>query len=213
MEGLAPGTMKSYLAAVRYEQIRRGLGDPEIYKMPRVEYVIKGAKRAKPGVVRRRLPITPAILEKLREIWNRSPSARDAKMLWAACCLCFFGFLRSGEVVAPAAAQFDPRSHLCFEDVQVDSRESPPLVQVRIKASKTDPFRQGVTLLIGKTNDCLCPVTAVLAYMVTRGSSPGPLFTWEDKRFLTWESFVGAVMAVWQRPAWWLRITPAIVLG
>ena len=163
--------------------------------MPRVEYVIKVAKRAKPGVVRRRLPITPAILEKLREIWNRSPSARDAKMLWAACCLCFFGFLRSGEVVAPVAAQFDPRSHLCFEDVQVDSRESPSLVQVRIKASKTDPFRQGVTLVIGKTNDCLCPVTAVLAYMVARGSSPGLLFTWEDKRFLTRESFVGAVRA------------------
>ena len=30
LDGLAPGTMKSYLAAVRYEQIRRGLGDPEI---------------------------------------------------------------------------------------------------------------------------------------------------------------------------------------
>ena len=58
VEGLAPGTRKSYLAAVRYEQIRRGLGDPEIYKMPRVKYVIKGPKRAKPGVVRRRLPIT-----------------------------------------------------------------------------------------------------------------------------------------------------------
>ena len=97
-------------------------------------------------------------------------------------------------MVTPAAAQFDPRSHLCFEDVQVDSRESPSLVQVWIKASKMDPFRQGVTLVIGKTNDCLCPVTAVLAYMVARGLSLGPLFTWEDKRFLTRESFVGAVV-------------------
>ena len=92
MEGLAPGTMESYLAAVRYEQIRRGLGDPEIYKMPRVEYVIKGAKRAKPGVVRRRLPITPAILEKLREIWNITRAPEMQRCCGPLAAFVFWGF-------------------------------------------------------------------------------------------------------------------------
>ena len=59
----------------------------------------------KPGSVRRRLSITLAILVKLREVSNKSLKVQDPKMLWATCCLCFFGFLRSGKIVAPAVAQ------------------------------------------------------------------------------------------------------------
>lgn len=66
---------------------------------------------------------------------------------------------------------YDAQSHLCFDDIQVDNRASPTLIQVQIKASKTDPFRHGVTLHMGATNGPLCPVAAVLSYMVARGSA------------------------------------------
>lgn len=92
--------------------------------------MIKGFKRVAPNNSRRRLPITPNILGKLREVWNRSPKQWDAKMLWAACGLCFFGFFRSGEVVAPSAKQYDPASHLCFEDIMVDCHSNPSFIQV-----------------------------------------------------------------------------------
>ena len=114
-------------------------------------------------------------------------------MLWAASCLCFFGFLRSGEVVAPSPQQYDPASHLCVADVKVDDRRAPSFLEVRIKASKTDPFRQGVTIYVGSTGDELCPVVAVLAYMTARGGTPRPLFQWEDGRYLTREKFVVGV--------------------
>jgi hypothetical protein len=42
MEGLAPGTIKSYLAAVRYDQVTRGFGNPNIGGMPQLEYVVRG---------------------------------------------------------------------------------------------------------------------------------------------------------------------------
>ena len=79
-------------------------------------------------------------------------------MLWAAACLCFFGFLRSGEAVAPSERSYDPKHHLCFEDICIDDPKSPAWIQVIIKASKTDPFRQGVTLYLGCTGADLCPV-------------------------------------------------------
>ena len=43
-EGVSPGTVKSYLAAVRHEQISMALGDLHIAQMPQLEYVLKGAK-------------------------------------------------------------------------------------------------------------------------------------------------------------------------
>lgn len=163
--------------------------------MPRLEYVLKGAKKATPLSNRRRLPITPTILHALKAVWQKDPNKRNVKMLWAASCLCFFGFLRSGEIVCPSETSFGPLSHLAFADIADDNRSAPSAIQVQIKASKTDPFHQGVTLHIGVAGGAICPVAAVLSYMVARGSTPGPLFTWEDGRHLTRDRFVAGVRA------------------
>ena len=72
-------------------------------QMPQLEYAIKGAKRLSKKLKKRnRLPITPRILALLKNYWSskKEHGNRDCMMLWGACCLCFFGFLRSGEVVA-----------------------------------------------------------------------------------------------------------------
>ena len=49
-----------------------------------------------------------------------------------------------------------------------------------IKQSKTDPFRQGVTIFLGRTDTELCPVGAVLAYLAIRCGKGGPLFYFKD---------------------------------
>ena len=61
-------------------------------------------------------------------------------------------------------------------DVTLDNVSAPTLVQVRIKASKTDPFRKGVVVYLGRTDNDLCPVGAVAAYLAVRGREPGPFF-------------------------------------
>jgi len=53
------------------------------------------------------------------------------------------------------------------------------------KASKTDLFRVGIDIYIGRTKDNLCPVAAVLAYLVRKGQGPGPLFKFEAGKPLT----------------------------
>ena len=193
-EGLAASTAKSYLAAVRHAQIALGLGDPKMAGMPQLEYVTKGLRKKTAGRHKRtRLPITPPILRQLKSVWERMPCQKDASMLWAASCLCFFGFLRMGEAVVPSDTEFDPMVHLTYQDVQAESRSQPKWITVRIKASKTDPFRVGVTIYVGATGKWLCPVAAVLAYMVQRGSGRGPLFQFSDGRYLTRPRFIMAL--------------------
>ena len=185
------GTVKSYLAAVRHSQIAIGLGDPHMSDMPQLEYVVKGLKKKTAGAPQRtRLPITPPVMHQLKEFWARRPNRQDAVMLWAASCLCFFGFLRIGEAVVPADNEYDPQVHLNFEDARVNSTASPEWTAVQIKASKTDPFRKGVTIYLGVTGKEVCPVAAMLGYMVQRGDRPGPMFQFPDCRYLTRVQFV-----------------------
>ena len=114
-------------------------------------------------------------------------------MLWAACTLAFFGFLRSGEITVPSDAAFDAACHLTPVDVQLDSRESPALLRVQLKQSKTDPFQVGVMVFVGKTGCLLCPVAAVLSYLSLRATDIGPLFKFADRRALTRQRLVEEV--------------------
>lgn len=109
-------------------------------------------------------------------------------MLWVAATLCFFGFLRTGEVVVPADGAFDPLRHLAYGDVRIDDYRNPQSLEVRIKASKTDPYRKGVNIYVGRAAEGLCPVAA--DYMVKHGPQPGPFFLYENGQYLTRERFV-----------------------
>ena len=120
-------------------------------------------------------------------------------MLRAAATMCFFGFLRSGKVVVPSDRTFDPAVHLAYADIRIDSQVSPRMLEVRLKASKTDPFQRRVTIYIGRTGDGLCPVAAALDCMVRRRSGQDPLFLFEDGRYLTMERFVVAVRMALRR--------------
>ena len=133
--------------------------------MPRLELVVRGLKREQAGQPSKpRLPITPAILRQIHTNFKDSHDW-DTIMLCAAMCLCFFWFLRSGEVVASNDSNFDPTQHLSFTDITADSLSNPSTLSVNIKQSKTDPFRSGVKIVVGRTREDLCPVAVVLAYM------------------------------------------------
>ena len=53
-----------------------------------------------------------------------------------------------------------------------------------IKQSKTDPFRQGVTIFLGRNDTQLCPVAALLAHLAVRGLGEQLLICFEDGRAL-----------------------------
>ena len=55
-------------------------------------------------------------------------------MLWEASTLCYFGFLRSGEITVPSDTAYDEGAHLNFADVAVDNIQSPTMLKVLIKS-------------------------------------------------------------------------------
>ena len=84
--------------------------------------------------------------------------------------MCFYGFLRSREITVPSRTSYNPGAHLSQGDVAIDDPGKTNMVQIKIKASKTDPFRHGVMVYVGKTGNGLRPVVAITAYLAIRWS-------------------------------------------
>jgi hypothetical protein len=80
--------------------------------------------------------------------------------------------------------------------VTVDNLEAPKQLQVQLKTSKTDLFRMGMNVYEGRTGNDLCLVSAVLAYMASRGAGPGPFFRFQNGGPLTRARLVSEVQKV-----------------
>ena len=162
---------------------------------PRLQQVLKGIQKTQLATQppRVRLPITLSIMQSMKRLLLQKPPSYDNVLIWAACCLAFFGFLRVSEFTVPAQSQYDPSTHLSISDVSIDNKDHPQLLRIRIKQSKTDPFRQGVDIYLGRTGEGICPIKGILPYLAQRGSHPGPLFLFQDGRMLTRHLFSMAV--------------------
>ena len=178
-EGIAHTTIKVYLAAIRYLHVSVGMHQTNNQQLsPYLELVMKGIKKeqlhGKPQ--HQRLPITSSIMASIYTVLAHTSNDYHSIMIWAACCTAFFGFLRCSEFTVPSLQGFDPEVHLTIKDIAIDKIVEPSLVRVTIKQSKTDPFRQGIHLFLGATEHTVCPVKALLPYLVLRGRKDGPLF-------------------------------------
>ena len=181
--GLSHATIKVYLAAVRQLHISAGRANPFLGDMPRLNLVLRGYRRSESARVAlrpQRLPITPAILRALHGVWSKESQSYDSVLWWAACLTGFFGFLRSGEFTVASGVRFDPEVHLALSDLSFDTLPYPTMALLRIKQSKTDPFRRGHTVVLGRLHSDLCPVASLLSYLVIRGMRRGSLFCKAD---------------------------------
>ena len=86
----------------------------------------------------------------------------------------------AGEFMVPSETAYDPGTHL---------------VWLSIKQSKTDPFRQGVDIFLGRSGTSICPVQALIQYISIRPPVPGRLFLLSSGTPLTWAYLVSNVQA------------------
>ena len=191
-EGITHATIKVYLAAIRNSHVSAGLHSHFYQQLSsRLQLVLKGIKKTQAITqpVKSRLPITLNIMRDIKSLLSSQPNSYLHIMIWAACCLAFFGFLRVSEFTVPGDNLFDESSHLSFNSISIDNRDNPRQLKLIIKQSKTDPFRRGVNIYLGVTSDTICPLRGILPYLVLRGSHPGPLFMFEDGKSLTCHRF------------------------
>lgn len=137
-------TIKGYLAAIRHFHIRHGY-QLNLRKFLRLHLVCRGIKRSQGSSIRTRLPITVSHLKFFYSLLAiRYTSNYDSLMIWAAMTLAFFGFMRLGELTCNS--QFSSDAHLTPLDIIFHpSQSNPSHLLVRVKVSKTDPFRMGHT--------------------------------------------------------------------
>ena len=178
--GLAPQSIKTYLAATRGMHISLGFPDPRCSSsfpiLRRIQAGIQRVQAQKGSRSRRvRLPITPTILDKLREQWERGKNS-ERLALWAVSALCFAGFFRLGELLPTADSRTALGSCVQWGDVAVESEQAPSMLRVHLRVSKCDQFGKGASIYVGKAEGPRCPVVAVVAYMAARGPTAGPFF-------------------------------------
>ena len=73
--------------------------------------------------------------------------------------------------------------HLCFPDVSFTSEGC---LALHLKSSKTDPYRQGCSLLIALSCRSVCVVRALRKYLSLRSvSGASPLYVFQSGAYLT----------------------------
>ena len=186
------------MGGLRFVQIASGLPDPHLSSSPQLHYVLCGVQRGQSSTSDKRLPVTLEILQLLRAAWSDPGTGSfNRSMLWAACCLGFFGFLRSGEFTCPSLNLFQDHI-LSPRDVSVDSLSQPSVATARLRRSKTDPFGRGVTVFVGRTSHSIRPVAAILSCLGQRSTAHGLLFLYEDGSCLSRQRLTAAVHSALQ---------------
>ena len=119
-------SISAYLLAFRHLQIEVGMVPPARCEWPQLQYVLRGIKltqSTQPQGTRQHLPITIDIMGRLQATIF-SPQVQwsdyDKTIVWAACCMGFFGFIRSGEFTSTRQG-----SAITITNVAVESHTEP----------------------------------------------------------------------------------------
>lgn len=159
-QGIAFGTISLTCCAIAFEHRRAGAVDPTGHEA--VRQVRRGLRRSLGTAPIRQA--RPLCVDEIRAIVTRidrtsAQGARDAALI----LLGFASALRRCELAA-----------LTLADVQ----SKPAGLLITIRGSKTDPDRRGQVVGVAHgRHPATDPVAALGAWLVARGTTPGPLFT------------------------------------
>jgi len=170
--------MKLYLSGLKSFHLDLGI-EYTVFSDTRLERTIQGIKRDHNKPEHRvRTPLTrPALLQILSHL---SAANYNHIVLHSALTLAFAGFLRVGEFTyretdMQLGVSYS-KWYLTKQSIRMAEDET--YMELTLPASKTDPFRKGVTLTIAAGSNIGCPVQAMKRLQTTNHhrSRASPLF-------------------------------------
>jgi hypothetical protein len=184
LKPLKPSTLRTYLSYLSSIHEECGYTD-FLADKPLVFRCWKGIKRSKGEQKLLRRPITTEIIALIRS--KVAGKSFQAKSFYAAASLATYGLLRMGEFTVNKA-ESNPFRLLTLQQIKLfDSNQCPisissinnyhrvSYLSLTLLVSKTDPFRQSVTIHVGHH----IPVQAMLQYLKVHpalNTSSSPLF-------------------------------------
>jgi hypothetical protein len=195
---LAFGTCKVYLAAVVNRHAEMGLFNPLTDAPPILDRVLAGVKRAATSAAKPKLPITTPMLHSMRP-HLRMQHRRDA-LLWAMMWTATAGLLRISEFTCMSNADTDRLLRMqqltlfdhnarAYSVQQLRSSGLPHTAlryaSLHLDASKTDPFRAGVDIIIAAPTALSALSTYASLCSATGVQATAPLFHFEDGQPVT----------------------------
>lgn len=179
-KGLSSATITTQLSAVSF--VHKLANKPD----PTSQFIIKKLLIGAGKINTRcdiRLPILKSILQKLvQSVHHVSESFYKASMLKSMYLLAFHAFLRPSEFTY----QNKNNDHILqVKHINIcrSKSKSPKSVYVTFDSYKHSKMGQSVTIHIKSVPDSpYCPVASLCAYLSIRGSDPGPLYIFQDKK-------------------------------
>ena len=171
------------MAAIKHYATIKG-HHTDFQSFPRLHLLIRGIKRTQGSLhsLPPRQPITPNTLKIIHDnLFKSTRRYEDKVMLWAAMTTAFFGFLRVSEYTSTHKTKYDHTTTLLYSDIHIQG----DIAHITIKASKTDPFRQGITIRLAANGSFICPLLALRKLLYYHPTHTGPLFTYHSKKYLT----------------------------
>ena len=177
-KNLAGATIKVHLSAIRHLHLFNGFQDPLLYR-PRLALLRQAMTKGGSGPDKRR-PVTVEMLRGWVARVKICPSF-DNVLFLAGALVAFFGLLRVSEFTAPEKG--DGKRGLRLQDTKFRGQ----WVELAIWDSKTDTASEGLSVVLARRDDLLCPVTWLANFIVLRprGAKSEQLFVRGDGKPMT----------------------------
>ncbi|XP_071170598.1 uncharacterized protein [Mytilus edulis] len=188
-------TIKMYICGIRYKYLENGktsIFSDSSDKLYRLDALYRGIKKNEKKSTKPRLPITFTILKDICQFLRKGYYTPYVDILLeAACVTAYFGFLRCGEFTV--LHSFDSECNVSIEDIRFLKDK----VTFHSKASKTDPFREGVDIHLFASGASVCPVLSLERYYRTRkfkdSKSQDAFFVMANRKALTRNYFIASL--------------------